>query len=166
MAAKKSAPKTSTKSVVSKAAPAKPAAKPAPAKKAAPAKPAAIAKAPAKTAAPKTAAPKATAKAAPAAKSPAKTASAKPAAGLVEVVFERYSPNSGSVDLVGSFNAWKLGATSLKRDKNGVWSAKLKLKPGTYEYKYVYDGQSYEPDPDRQQVPDPFGSANNLLVVA
>jgi 1,4-alpha-glucan branching enzyme len=109
---------------------------------------------------------------APAAKTP--KAPAKPAAkvvaaksdALVEVVFERYSPNSGAVDLVGSFNEWKLGKTSLKRNANGMWSTKLKLKPGSYEYKYVYDGMSYEPDPDRQQVPGPFGSANNLLVVA
>lgn len=188
MAAKKSAPKPATKSVspkpaAKKAAPAKaPAAKPAAPKKAAPAKK--VAAVPAPKVAPKAApakktapAPKkATAVKAPAAKAvapkkaaPAKTVAApapKASAELVEVVFERYSPNSGAVDLVGSFNDWKLGKNSLKRDKNGVWSTKLKLKPGSYEYKYVYDGMSYEPDPDRQQVPGPFGSANNLLVVA
>jgi len=187
MPAKKSAPKTSTKSVptaapAAKKAAAKPvAAKAAPAKKAAAkpvaapkkaapaAKPAVAAKkAPAKTAAAKpatktVAAPK-TSK--PAAKPASKAPAAKASSGLVEVVFERYSPNSGAVDLVGSFNEWKLGKTSLKRDANGLWSTKLKLKPGTYEYKYVYDGLSYEPDPDREQVPGPFGSANNLLVVA
>jgi hypothetical protein len=180
MAAKKSAPKPATKSVATKpaakkAAPAKPAAAKAPAaKKAAPAKKASVAAAP--KAAPKAAPAKKVAAKAPAAKVPAakKAAPAKAAAApapkasgeLVEVVFERYSPNSGAVDLVGSFNDWKLGKNSLKRDKNGVWSTKLKLKPGSYEYKYVYDGMSYEPDPDRQQVPGPFGSANNLLVVA
>lgn len=181
MAAKKSAPKLTTKSVsvkpaAKKTAPAKaPAAKavapkkaaPAPkvapkaAPKSAPVKKAAPAPAPKKPAPAKAPAPKA---AAPKKAAPAKTVAAS--AALVEVVFERYSPNSGAVDLVGSFNEWKLGRNSLKRDKNGVWSTKLKLKPGSYEYKYVYDGMSYEPDPDRQQVPGPFGSANNLLVVA
>lgn len=189
MAAKKSAPKPVTKSVATKpaarkAAPAKPAAAKAPvAKKAAPAKKAAAVPAP--KAAPKAApakkvvpasAPKKAAAKAPVAKvapskkaAPAKVAAvAAPKASneLVEVLFERYSPNSGAVDLVGSFNDWKLGKNPLKRDKNGLWSTKLKLKRGSYEYKYVYDGMSYEPDPDRQQVPGPFGSANNLLVVA
>ncbi len=186
MAAKKSAPKLTTKSVsvkpaAKKTAPAKaPAAKavapkkaaPAPkvapkaAPKSAPVKKAAPAPAPKKPAPAKAPAPKA---AAPKKAAPAKTVAApapKAVVALVEVVFERYSPNSGAVDLVGSFNEWKLGRNSLKRDKNGVWSTKLKLKPGSYEYKYVYDGMSYEPDPDRQQVPGPFGSANNLLVVA
>lgn len=189
MAAKKSAPKPVTKSVstkpaAKKAAPAKaPAAKAAAPKKAAPAKkvaavpaPKAAPKAaPAKKAAPAPAPKNVAAVKAPAAKvvaakkaAPAKAAAPAPKASaeLVEVVFERYSPNSGAVDLVGSFNDWKLGRNPLKRDKNGLWSTKLKLKPGSYEYKYVYDGMSYEPDPDRQQVPGPFGSANNLLVVA
>lgn len=191
MAAKKSAPKTATKSVsakpaAKKAAPAKaPAAKAVVAtKKAAPAKKAAAVPAPkvapkaapAKKAAPAPAPKKVAPAKAPAVKAPAATKSApaktvampapKAVVALVEVVFERYSPNSGAVDLVGSFNEWKLGQNALKRNKNGVWSTKLKLKPGSYEYKYVYDGMSYEPDPDRQQVPGPFGSANNLLVVA
>ena len=171
MAAKKSAPKPVTKSVATKpaarkAAPAKPAAAKAPvAKKAAPAKKVVPASAPKKAAAK---AP--VAKVAPSKKAaPAKVAAvAAPKASneLVEVLFERYTPNSGAVDLVGSFNDWKLGKNPLKRDKNGLWSTKLKLKRGSYEYKYVYDGMSYEPDPDRQQVPGPFGSANNLLVVA
>ncbi|HQF56019.1 MAG TPA: glycogen-binding domain-containing protein [Fibrobacteria bacterium] len=180
MAAKKSAPKPVTKSVATKpaarkAAPAKPAAAKAPvAKKAAPVKKAAAVPAP--KAAPKAAPAKKAAAKAPVAKvapskkaAPAKVAAvAAPKASneLVEVLFERYSPKSGAVDLVGSFNDWKLGKNPLKRDKNGLWSTKLKLKRGSYEYKYVYDGMSYEPDPDRQQVPGPFGSANNLLVVA
>lgn len=185
MPAKKSAPKSSTKTVATaKSAPAKPAAKKA-APKAAPAKPAAK-PAPAKVAAKKIAAkplatktvkpapiaPKTASKVVAASKAAvakvavkAPTPAPKTSAKIVEVAFERYSPNSGAVDLVGSFNDWKLGKNPLKRDANGLWSTKLKLKPGNYEYKYVYDGLSYEPDPDREQVPGPFGSANNLLVV-
>jgi hypothetical protein len=180
MPAKKSAPKTATKSVstakpAAKKVAAKPvAAKAAPAKKTV-AKPVAAAKpaAPAKKAPAKAVAAKAPSKAAsakPVTKPaiPAKSAKAPVAkvSGPVDVLFERYSPNSGAVDLVGSFNNWKLGKNPLKRSASGMWSTKLKLAPGTYEYKYVYDGLSYEPDPDREQVPGPFGSANNLLVVA
>jgi hypothetical protein len=39
------------------------------------------------------------------------------------------------------------------------------LAPGTYEYKYVYDGHFYEPDPEHEQIANAFGSANNLLIV-
>lgn len=126
----------------------------------------------AKKAAPKKVAAKVAPKAAPPAKTPAKTvakAPVKPAAKIpstgVFVRFERYSPSSSRVDLVGSFNGWELGKHSLSRDETGVWSIQIRLKAGTYEYKYVYDGLSYEPDPEREQVANPFGSANNLLIV-
>ena len=122
----------------------------------------------AKKAAPKKveakAAPKAPAAAKTSAKAPAKPAAKTPSAGVF-VRFERFSPHSGRVDLVGSFNGWELGKHSLVRDENGVWSIQVRLKPGTYEYKYVYDGLSYEPDPEREQIANPFGSANNLLIV-
>jgi len=111
--------------------------------------------APAKKAAP--------AKAAPVKAAAAKTAPAK-AAQKVPVLFEKFSPDSRSVEIVGSFNAWTLGKTPLKRDKNGVWSAKVPLDPGTYEYKFVFDGLTYEADPGKEQIWGPFG-ANNILVV-
>ena len=159
MPAKKSAPKATTKSVT----PAKSAKKAVAAKavvtksvaKAAPKKPVA---APAKKAVAKKVA------STPVKPAPAK-AKSPVAAVAIEVKFERYSPASGTVDLVGSFNEWKVGKHPLKRGKEGIWSVKLKLVPGTYEYKFVYDGEFFEPDPEREQVPGPFG-ANNLLVVA
>jgi hypothetical protein len=161
MPAKKTAPKATTKSVTPVKA----------AKKAAAPKPAATKSvtkvatkkpvvAPAKKAVAKKAAPAPT-KAVPVkAKSPVAAV-----AVAIEVKFERYSPASGTVDLVGTFNEWKVGKHSLKRGKDGTWSVKLKLLPGTYEYKFVYDGEFYEPDPEREQIQGPFGT-NNLLVVA
>lgn len=156
MPAKKSAPaKTTKQAPAKKAAPAKVA-------KAAPAKRTAAAPAPKKAAAPaKKAAP--VKKAAPAKAAPAKAAPAK-ASKKVSVLFEKFSPDSRSVEIVGSFNAWTLGKNSLKRDQNGVWSGKISLEPGTYEYKFVFDGLSYEADPGKEQVWGPFG-ANNILVV-
>lgn len=96
----------------------------------------------------------------PGAKAPMKA----PASGVF-VRFERYSPKSSRVDLVGSFNGWDLGKYPLVRDENGIWSIQIRLAPGTYEYKYVYDGHFYEPDPEQEQVANAFGSANNLLIV-
>jgi hypothetical protein len=164
MPAKKSA---KSKTTASAAKPPKKAAKPAskpapvvvapPAKKPAPAK--AIPKAAKASEAPAAAPPKKLPVKA-AAKTPVKT----PTSGVF-VRFERYSPNSTRVDLVGSFNGWQLGKYPLTRDESGVWNIQIRLAPGTYEYKYVYDGAFYEPDPEREQIANPFGSANNLLIV-
>lgn len=151
-AAKKSAPKAApVASAPAKKAPVKAAAK-------APAKPAVAAKSAAK--APVAAAP---AKKAPVKKAAAVAASKAPAKKVV-VHFEKFSPDSNSVEIVGSFNNWELGSNPLKRDARGVWTGKVSMLPGTYEYKFVFDGISYEADPEREQVWGPFG-ANNLLVV-
>lgn len=162
MPAKKTAPVKAAKAVpAKKAAPAKKVVAPVP-KKATPTvkKVAPKVVAPAKVA-PVKAAPAKTAKKAVPAKAPAPAAKA---GKKVAVLFEKFSPDSHSVEIVGSFNDWTLGKNILKRDSSGVWSGKISLEPGTYEYKFVFDGLSYEADPGKEQVWGPFG-ANNILVV-
>ena len=144
-----------TKTVVAKATAKKVAAKAAP--KAA-AKPAAEKKAPAKKAACKTAAkPAAEKKAAaakPAAKKAAPKAAAKPAAEKkaatkapkkVTVVFEANCPLATTVSVAGSFNNWAVDKDMLKKDKKtGLWTGKITLDSGDYEYKFVCDGQYWD----------------------
>ena len=157
--------KKSTKSKITAPA-AKPAKKVA---KAAPTAPAVAPASPARKTPPAKSLPKIAKKPAPVlvapSKKPAAKAPAKAPASGVFVRFERYSPGSKRVDLVGSFNGWELGKYPLTRDESGVWNIQIRLAPGTYEYKYVYDGAFYEPDPEREQIANPFGSANNLLIV-
>ena len=145
-----------TKTVVAKAAAKKVAAKAAP--KAA-AKPAAEKKAPAKKAACKTAAKPATEKkvaavkpaakkAAPKAaaekKAPAKKTAAK-ASKKVTVVFEANCPLATTVSVAGSFNNWAVDKDMLKKDKKtGLWTGKITLDSGDYEYKFVCDGQYWD----------------------
>ena len=53
----------------------------------------------------------------------------------------------------------------MKKGEQGVWSIKLKLAAGTYQYKFVFDG-SWEIDqanPDR--VPDGQGGENSVKNV-
>ncbi len=134
-----------TKTVVAKAAAKKVAAKAAP--KAA-AKPAAEKKAPAKKAACKTAAKPAAEKKAAAAKPAAKKAAAKPAAKApkkVTVVFEANCPLATTVSVAGSFNNWAVDKDMLKKDKKtGLWTGKITLDSGDYEYKFVCDGQYWD----------------------
>ncbi len=136
--------KASAKKVAAKAAPkavAKPAAeKKAPAKKAA-CKTAAKPAAEKKVAAAKPAAPKAAEKKAPVA---AKKAAAK-APKKVTVVFEANCPLATTVSVAGSFNNWAVDKDMLKKDKKtGLWTGKITLDAGDYEYKFVCDGQYWD----------------------
>lgn len=136
-AAKKVAAKAAPKAAAEKKAPAsaakkaacKTAAKPVAEKKAAAAKPAA------KKAAPKAAAEK---------KAPAKKIAAK-APKKVTVVFEANCPLATTVSVAGSFNNWAVDKDMLKKDKKtGLWTGKITLDSGDYEYKFVCDGQYWD----------------------
>ena len=142
-AAKKVAAKAAPKAAA-KAAPKAAAEKKAPAKKAAcktAAKPAAEKKVAAAKPAAKKAAPKAAEKKAPVA---AKKAAAK-APKKVTVVFEANCPLATTVSVAGSFNNWAVDKDMLKKDKKtGLWTGKITLNSGDYEYKFVCDGQYWD----------------------
>ena len=134
--------KAAAKKVAAKAAPKAAAEKKAPAKKAVAAKPAAEKKTVAKPAAKKAAAKPAAAKKAPA--SAAKKAAAK-APKKVTVVFEANCPLATTVSVAGSFNNWAVDKDMLKKDKKtGLWTGKITLDSGDYEYKFVCDGQYWD----------------------
>ena len=111
----------------------------APAKKAA-AKPAAEKKACAKACA------KPAAKAAKAEKPVAKKAAPKAAAAKkVAAEFVADCPLSTTVSVAGTFNNWAVDKDMLKKDKKtGLWTAKISLAPGDYEYKFVCDGKNWD----------------------
>ncbi len=135
----------------SKTVVAKPAAKKAAVEKAvkAPAKKAEPKAAPAKAAKPAAKdAPKAEAKPAKApVKKPAKTAAPKKDAApkKVAVEFVADCPLATTVSVAGSFNDWAIDVDMLKKDKKtGLWTAKISLAPGDYEYKFVCDGVNWD----------------------
>ena len=108
-----------------------------------------VAKAPAKKAAAKPAAEKkacAKACAKPAAKKAAPKAAAKPAAEKkVAVEFVADCPLATTVSVAGSFNNWAVDKDMLKKDKKtGLWTAKISLAAGDYEYKFVCDGKNWD----------------------
>ena len=76
---------------------------------------------------------------------------------------------AGDVRIAGDFNGWvpDKGVRSLiqSEGETRVWTKILHLPPGTYQYRYVVDGE-WRSDPDNpQSVPGPTGQANSLLVV-
>lgn len=71
-----------------------------------------------------------------------------------------------SVSVVGSFNGWSPSATPMTRTEDGTWQAKIRLRPGRFEYKFAVDGTEWIPDPNNPNaVADGFGGRNSVLQV-
>ncbi len=172
MATKKSASAVEGEVKAATAAKAQPAEKKAPAAKAAP-------KAAAAKAAPKAAAEKTTAKtaekaaapkaAAPKAAKATKTAEPKKATATQQklqlVRFTKFSPQSLSVHIAGTFNDWNPTKHSMERAEDGTWTVELKLPAGQHQYKFIFDGKTWEHDPSVDHVPDNQGGCNNLITI-
>ena len=82
------------------------------------------------------------------------------------VHFEFIDPAARKVCVAGSFNNWKPESGRMIRAGNGKWAMDIKLKPGTYEYRLVVDG-NWRPDPSADHaIMNPFGERNSLLTVS
>jgi len=86
---------------------------------------------------------------------------------LVVVQFNFKAPQAGSVALVGDFNDWDKGVYLLSDDdKDGIWTTKITLKPGHYQYLFIVNGKELVADPDAgKYISDGFGGRNSLLIV-
>jgi 5'-AMP-activated protein kinase regulatory beta subunit len=69
------------------------------------------------------------------------------------------------VFLAGDFNNWNPQSHRMTRGKDGAFQRKLKLAPGSYEYKFIVDGE-WRTDPRAaEQRPNEFGSMNSVIHV-
>ena len=66
---------------------------------------------------------------------------ARPESGDGVVRFVYSDPVAEEVYLVGDFNGWSPNATPLDLDAEATWVALVFLDPGTYEYKFLVDGE-------------------------
>jgi 1,4-alpha-glucan branching enzyme len=81
------------------------------------------------------------------------------------VTFKLNAPDAKDVRISGSFNEWSYESTPLKKEANGVWKTLVSLAPGTYEYRFIVDGE-WRDDPECPlRVENPFGSQNCVRVV-
>jgi chromosome partitioning protein len=90
--------------------------------------------------------------------------------GEVREVIVRYRDTAaGEVRIAGDFNGWipDRGVDSRVEDETGgrVWTKVLHLPPGTYQYRYVVDGEWREDPENPRFVAGPVGGRNSLLVV-
>jgi len=82
-----------------------------------------------------------------------------------KVTFSLTSSDAKEVILMGDFNQWNPKVHPMKKNKNGGWEKMTFLLPGTYEYRFMVDGQ-WKNDPDNNQTrTNQFGTKNNFIVV-
>ncbi len=91
------------------------------------------------------------------------------ACGDIWLAYEA-APGVKEVLASGSFNNWGDSAATatvlLDEDGEGTFEAVLHLSPGTYQYKFVVDG-NWIPDPaNPHQVDDGYNGFNSVLTVA
>ena len=64
------------------------------------------------------------------------------------------------VMLAGDFSMWE--PVAMRKQKDGSYACSVSLDTGSYQYKFIVDGE-WISDPDHpQRVADPFGGHNSL----
>ena len=78
-------------------------------------------------------------------KAPKAAAATSAAPKKVTVEFIADCPLASTVSIAGTFNNWAVDVDMLKKDKkSGLWTTKIALVPGDYEYKFVCDGKNWD----------------------
>jgi len=81
-------------------------------------------------------------------------------------VFSIHAPEAATVLLAGSFTHWQKEALPMKKSKQGNWTITVPLAPGTYQYRFIVDGQWQDDPACTLRVANAFGSHDNVRSVA
>lgn len=89
----------------------------------------------------------------------------KPSTGK-EVTFTVHADKGRAVYLAGEFNGWDPTAKKMAyAARKGIYSATIKLNPGSYQYKFVIDG-TWCADPENvNAVANDQGTFNSVVEV-
>ncbi len=88
-----------------------------------------------------------------------------PALEVQEIGLTFYAPEAKVVQVAGTFNGWHPEANPLEHTGSGEWSARLVLKSGQYEYRFVVDGVWTDDPQTTRSAVNPYGGLNSVLVV-
>ena len=81
------------------------------------------------------------------------------------VLFKLEDAPGRQVFVAGSFSDWQPKHKLSDKDGRGVYTARIQLVPGEYEYKFVVDGEWRLDAANPNFVPNDFGTLNSLLTV-
>ena len=100
------------------------------------------------------------------AKQPAKKSAVRKSAKK-PVTFTVHSDKGHAVYLAGEFNNWNPTAKKMAyKARAGIYTATIKLGPGSYQYKFVIDG-TWCADPENvNAVANDRGTFNSVITVA
>ncbi len=83
------------------------------------------------------------------------------------ILFRHRAPGAQNAFVAGSFNNWNAsGQAMVDPDGDGTWEARVTLAPGTYEYKFVIDGNWITDETAANFKDDGFGGKNSIIEVA
>ena len=86
---------------------------------------------------------------------------------VVNVTMRLHAPEAHRVAIAGTFNKWKTDTHVLTKQKNGIWTISLPLKPGEHSYMFVVDGKAWVTDPNADAYRDDgFGNKNAVKRVS
>jgi chromosome partitioning protein len=87
-----------------------------------------------------------------------------------EIVVRFRDSNANDVRIAGDFNGWvpDKGVRSLieSEGQTKIWTKILRLPPGTYQYRYVVDGEWREDPENPEATSSAVGGRNSVLVVS
>jgi hypothetical protein len=76
-----------------------------------------------------------------------------------------YDPNAAVVEIAGSFTNWQRRPMFRNTADPGMWGVKYDLPPGTYQYKFVIDGNWIVDPENLQPLPDGQGNINSAFFI-
>ena len=81
------------------------------------------------------------------------------------IEFKIKAPDATNAYLAGEFNEWSETALPMTKQADGEWTASIALKTGSYQYKFIVDGQ-WTPDPKNpEHTDDGYGGSNSVIQV-
>jgi 1,4-alpha-glucan branching enzyme len=85
---------------------------------------------------------------------------------MKKTLFSLIAPKAREVLLVGDFTNWQAKPLIMDRMKprSRTFAAAIALPPGTYEYKFIVDGEWVE-DPKADSVLNDFGTQNSVIRI-
>ncbi|MDK2886409.1 MAG: hypothetical protein PWP54_967 [Thermosipho sp. (in: thermotogales)] len=82
------------------------------------------------------------------------------------VVIRFFAKDAEYVTIAGNFNSWDPEANECYETGDGWWEAVLEIGEGSYQYKFVINGEKWETDPNAPAfIDDGFGGKNGYFEI-